>query len=93
MTALLGVADPRPDRDLKCFRRRVLETIDLDSIGSKGYSFQIEGTYRAIRAGFDVVEIPIRFADRRIGASKMTAGIAVEAMLQVPKLRWKLRGG
>ena len=89
---LLGV----PIRDLtgglKCFRRRVLETIDLDSIGSKGYSFQIEGTYRAIRAGFDVVEIPIRFSDRRIGASKMTTGIAIEAMLQVPLLRWKLRG-
>jgi dolichol-phosphate mannosyltransferase len=90
---ILGV----PVRDLtggfKCFRRRVLETIDLDSIGSKGYSFQIEGTYRVICAGFDVVEVPIRFSDRRIGSSKMTTAIVIEAMLQVPALRWNARRG
>jgi len=78
----------------KCFRRQVLETIDLDAIAARGYGFQIEGTYRALRAGFRVVEIPIVFADRRVGESKMNGTIVVEAMRQVPVLRWKaLRGG
>ena len=86
-----------PVRDLtggfKCFRRRVLETIDLDAIAARGYGFQIEGTYRALRAGFHVVEIPITFVDRRVGESKMSGAIVVEAMRQVPVLRWKaLRG-
>jgi len=90
---VLGV----PVRDLtggfKCFRRRVLETIDLDAIAARGYGFQIEGTYRALRAGFRVVEIPITFVDRRVGESKMSGAIVVEAMRQVPVLRWKaLRG-
>jgi dolichol-phosphate mannosyltransferase len=90
---VLGV----PVRDLtggfKCFRRRVLETIELDAIVARGYGFQIEGTYRALRAGFRVVEIPIRFIDRRVGESKMSGAIVVEAMRQVPALRWKaLRG-
>jgi len=90
---VLGV----PVRDLtggfKCFRRQVLETIDLDAIAARGYGFQIEGTYRAIRAGFRVVEIPITFVDRRVGESKMSGAIVVEAMWQVPVLRWKaLRG-
>ena len=77
----------------KCFRRAVLETIDLDAIAAKGYGFQIETTYRALRAGFTVVEIPITFADRRVGESKMDGSIVVEAMLQVPALRWRaLRG-
>ncbi len=56
----------------KCYRRRVLETIDLDAIDSRGYAFQIETTYRAIRAGFSVVEVPITFADREVGGSKMS---------------------
>jgi dolichol-phosphate mannosyltransferase len=90
---VLGV----PVRDLtggfKCFRRRVLETIDLDAIAARGYGFQIEGTYRALRAGFRVVELPITFVDRRVGESKMSGAIVVEAMRQVPVLRWKaLRG-
>jgi dolichol-phosphate mannosyltransferase len=77
----------------KCFRRRVLETIDLDAIAARGYGFQIEGTYRALRAGFRVVEIPITFVDRRVGESKMSGAIVLEAMRQVPVLRWKaLRG-
>lgn len=71
----------------KCFRREVLEGIDLPSIRSKGYAFQVELTYRAARAGYRVVEIPIVFRDRRLGRSKMSWGIAVEAMVLVPQLR------
>jgi dolichol-phosphate mannosyltransferase len=84
---LLGV----PVRDLtggfKCYRRRVLETIDLSAIHSKGYAFQIETTYRALRAGFRVVEIPIHFVDREEGGSKMSRAIVAEAMWKVPALR------
>jgi dolichol-phosphate mannosyltransferase len=80
-----------PVRDLtggfKCYRRKVLETIDLDTIHSKGYAFQIETTYRAIRAGFRVVEIPIVFVDRQVGGSKMSRTIVVEAVWKVPLLR------
>ena len=80
-----------PVRDLtggfKCYRRQVLETIDLDSISSRGYAFQIETTYRALRAGFRVVEVPITFADRRVGTSKMSPAIATEAIWRVPYLR------
>src|SRR3954470_23219154 len=61
----------------KCFRRVVLETIDVDAIEAKGYGFQIETTYRALRAGFKVVEIPITFVDRRVGESKMDGTIVV----------------
>jgi dolichol-phosphate mannosyltransferase len=71
----------------KCYRRQVLETIDLDAINAKGYAFQIETTYRALRAGFSVVEIPIRFADREVGGSKMSGAIVVEAIWKVPGLR------
>jgi dolichol-phosphate mannosyltransferase len=65
----------------------VLETIDLDSIHSKGYAFQIETTYRALRAGFKVTEIPITFVDREVGGSKMSKAIVVEAVWKVPALR------
>jgi len=71
----------------KCYRRSVLETIELDSIHSKGYAFQIETTYRALRAGFEVVEVPITFADREVGGSKMSKGIVAEAIWKVPRLR------
>ncbi len=71
----------------KCYRRRVLETIDLDAVDSKGYAFQIETTYRALRAGFSVVEIPITFADREVGGSKMSKAIVAEAIWKVPGLR------
>ena len=71
----------------KCSRREVLETIDLDAIDSKGYAFQIETTYRALRAGFRVVEVPIRFADREVGSSKMSGAIVLEAIWKVPALR------
>jgi dolichol-phosphate mannosyltransferase len=72
----------------KCFRRRVLETIDLDAIDTKGYGFQIEMTYRAHQLGFRVVELPIVFVDRKVGESKMTNDIVVEAMKNVWKLRF-----
>jgi dolichol-phosphate mannosyltransferase len=90
---LLGV----PVRDLtggfKCYRREVLETIDLDAIDSKGYAFQIETTYRALRAGFRVVEVPIVFTDREVGGSKMSKAIVLEAVWKVPALRLgSLRG-
>jgi dolichol-phosphate mannosyltransferase len=71
----------------KCYRRKVLETIDLDGIASRGYAFQIETTYRALRAGFRVVEVPITFADREVGGSKMSKGIVLEAIWKVPVLR------
>jgi dolichol-phosphate mannosyltransferase len=84
---LLGI----PVRDLtggfKCYRRRVLEAIDLDAVHSKGYAFQIETTYRALRAGFRVVEVPITFADREDGVSKMSRAIVAEAIWKVPSLR------
>ena len=69
------------------YRRAVLERIDLDGIGSRGYAFQIETTYRALRAGFRVVEVPIRFVDREAGGSKMSRSIVLEAIWKVPALR------
>jgi dolichol-phosphate mannosyltransferase len=80
-----------PIRDLtggfKCFRRVVLETVDLSAIESKGYAFQIETTYRVVRAGFRVVEVPISFVDRTAGTSKMSRAVVVEAMRTVPLMR------
>jgi dolichol-phosphate mannosyltransferase len=90
---VLGVGVRDLTGGFKCFRRAVLETIDRDAIAARGYGFQIEGTYRALRAGFRVVEVPITFVDRRVGESKMSGAIVLEAMRQVPVLRWKaLRG-
>jgi dolichol-phosphate mannosyltransferase len=84
---LLGV----PIRDLtggfKCFRRSVLDAVDLEAVHSKGYAFQIELTYRALRRGFRVRELPIRFVDREVGGSKMSRGIVLEAIWRVPLLR------
>ena len=77
----------------KCYRRVVLETIDLDAISSLGYAFQIETTYRALRAGFRVVEVPITFADREVGGSKMSKGIVAEAIWKVPILRLRSSAG
>jgi dolichol-phosphate mannosyltransferase len=71
----------------KCYRRRVLESIDLGAIHSKGYAFQIETTYRALRSDFRVVEIPITFVDREEGGSKMSQAIVFEAVWKVPALR------
>jgi dolichol-phosphate mannosyltransferase len=71
----------------KCYRRAVLEAIDLDAVAAAGYAFQIETTYRALRAGFRVVEVPITFADREAGGSKMSRAIVLEAIWRVPGLR------
>jgi dolichol-phosphate mannosyltransferase len=73
----------------KCFRREVLEAIHFDSVRSRGYAFQVELTYRAVRAGFRVVEVPIVFRDRQRGQSKMSWRIAAEAMWLVPRLRFR----
>ena len=77
----------------KCFRARVLETIDLDAIRARGYAFQIETTYRVVRAGFRVVEVPISFSDREHGHSKMSRAIVAEAIWQVPLLRLRALAG
>jgi dolichol-phosphate mannosyltransferase len=84
---LLGVGIRDLTGGFKCYRRHVLETIDLDAIDSKGYAFQIEITYRTLRKGFRVVEVPIRFADRTAGHSKMSRSIFLEAVVKVPLLR------
>ena len=80
-----------PVRDLtggfKCFRAEVLEAIDLPTVRSRGYAFQVELTYRALRRGFRVVEVPITFRDRELGQSKMSWKIAAEAIWLVPALR------
>jgi dolichol-phosphate mannosyltransferase len=90
---LLGV----PVRDLtggfKCYRRAVLEAIDLNAVRSRGYAFQIETTYRAVRRGFRVREVPIRFVDREAGGSKMSRSIVLEAIWKVPLLRLAALGG
>jgi dolichol-phosphate mannosyltransferase len=87
---ILGV----PVRDLtggfKCWRRAALEALDFDGVDAHGYGFQIEMTYRAIKAGLSVTEVPIVFRERREGQSKMTAWITLEAVWKVPALR--LRG-
>jgi dolichol-phosphate mannosyltransferase len=82
-----------PIRDLtggfKCFRREVLEAINIDTIEARGYAFQVETTYRAIRAGFRVAEIPIVFRDRADGTSKMSRSIVAEAIWRVPAMRFR----
>jgi dolichol-phosphate mannosyltransferase len=88
---ILGIPIHDLTGGFKCFRRRVLETLDLDAIESKGYAFQIETTYRAIRRGFTVVEVPIVFVDRTEGTSKMSRAIVLEAMVKVPVLRLTVR--
>jgi dolichol-phosphate mannosyltransferase len=75
----------------KCIHREVLEAIDLDAVEARGYAFQIEMTYRAIRLGFTVVEVPIVFRERRAGQSKMDGSIVAEAVLGVPRLRFGSR--
>jgi dolichol-phosphate mannosyltransferase len=77
----------------KCFRRSVLEAIDLDHVRSNGYAFQIEMTFRAVRKHFRIAEIPIVFVDRTEGTSKMSKHIVREAVWMVWRLRWwALRG-
>ncbi len=86
---MLGVNINDLTGGLKCFRREVLEALDLDRVSSQGYGFQIELTYKALRRGFRVREIPITFADRELGQSKMSRRIVLEAMLMVWKLRFR----
>jgi dolichol-phosphate mannosyltransferase len=81
----MGVNDPTGG--FKCFRRAVLEGLDLEAITPRGYAFQIEATYRVKQAGFRVVEIPIIFADREAGQSKMSRAVVLEAIWRVPLLR------
>jgi dolichol-phosphate mannosyltransferase len=86
-----------PVRDLtggyKCFNARVLRSLDLTGVHADGYGFQIEMTYRAVKAGFTVAEVPILFRERSVGQSKMTPRIALEAVWKVPALRLRRRGG
>jgi dolichol-phosphate mannosyltransferase len=85
---VLGVEVKDMTGGFKCFRREVLEAIDLDAIRSKGYAFQVELTYRVVQKGFRVVEVPIVFRDRRVGSSKMSRAIVAEAIWRVPLLRF-----
>jgi len=85
---ILGVGIRDLTGGFKGFRREVLEAIDLDRVHSEGYSFQIEMTFRALRLGFRVEEVPIVFVDRAAGASKMSRRIFAEAVWMMPKLRW-----
>jgi dolichol-phosphate mannosyltransferase len=87
---LLGVSVRDLTGGFKCWRRAALEKLDLDGVDAHGYGFQIEMTYRAIKAGLSVTEVPIVFRERREGQSKMTAWITLEAVWKVPALR--LRG-
>jgi dolichol-phosphate mannosyltransferase len=89
---LLGIGIHDLTGGFKVFRRQVLEAIELETIPSLGYAFQVETTYRAVRAGFRVVEVPIVFRDRRVGESKMTGQIVAEAALRVPAMRFGRRG-
>ncbi len=88
---VLGVGVKDLTGGFKCFRREVLEAIDLDTIEARGYAFQVETTYRALKAGFRVVEIPIVFRDRTDGTSKMSRSIVAEAMWRVPAMRFRGR--
>jgi dolichol-phosphate mannosyltransferase len=85
---LLGLPFQDLTGGFKCFRRCVLETIDLDKVGSEGYAFQIELTWRTHRAGFRIAETPILFPDRTEGVSKMNKGIIFEALWRVARLRF-----
>jgi dolichol-phosphate mannosyltransferase len=90
---VLGAAVHDLTGGFKCFRRQVLEALDLDSVRAKGYAFQIELTYRALRRGFTVVEVPIRFVDREAGGSKLSRTIVLEAIWRVPALRLRAMRG
>ena len=85
---ILGLSVRDLTGGFKCFRRAVLEGIDLPSVECTGYAFQIELTYRAIRRGFRVREVPIVFEDRRVGQSKMSSRIVVEALRKVWSIRF-----
>jgi dolichol-phosphate mannosyltransferase len=86
--AILGVSVRDLTGGFKCFRREVLEAVDLATVECSGYAFQIELTWRALVRGFRVVEVPIVFADRRVGQSKMSRRIVLEAMRKVWSMRF-----
>lgn len=90
---LLGVRVRDLTGGFKCFQRVALETIDLNALSAHGYAFQIETTYRVLRAGLRVKEVPIRFVERRAGLSKMTGSIVAEAVWRVPLLRLRALTG
>ncbi|HYV45339.1 MAG TPA: polyprenol monophosphomannose synthase [Myxococcaceae bacterium] len=85
---ILGVRIRDLTAGFKCFRRSVLEALDLDGVTSSGYGFQIELTYKTLKKGFRVSEVPIVFEDRRVGSSKMSRKIVLEALWKVWKLRF-----
>ncbi|HUC07514.1 MAG TPA: polyprenol monophosphomannose synthase [Solirubrobacterales bacterium] len=90
---VLGLSVKDLTAGFKCFRREVLEKIDLDAIESRGYAFQVEITYRTIQQGFSVVEVPIVFRDRQVGSSKIDRSVITEALWRVPQLRFRARQG
>jgi dolichol-phosphate mannosyltransferase len=90
---VLGVGIRDLTGGFKCFRRSTLEAIAIDRVRTRGYGFQIETTYRVLRTGRRVVELPIVFVDRRVGQSKMSGAIVLEAMRQVPVLRLRALSG
>lgn len=85
--SILGVKVRDLTGGFKLFRRKVLENLSLNTVRSNGYSFQIEMTYRAIRRGYRVVEVPIIFEDRRVGKSKLSRQVVLEAMFMIPRLK------
>ena len=89
---ILGVGIRDLTGGFKVFRREVLEAIELETLGSLGYAFQVEATYRALRRGFRAVEVPITFRDRRVGESKMSKRIVLEAAWRVPAMRFREGG-
>lgn len=88
---ILGLKTRDLTGGFKCFRRKVLETIDVNNLKSTGYSFQVETTYKTFINGFKIKEIPIIFEDRRVGQSKMSSGIFLEALLMVIKLKMSVK--
>lgn len=88
---ILGIKIRDLTGGFKCFRSDTLRTIDINALHSTGYSFQIETTYRTFSKGLKIKEIPIVFEDRRVGQSKMSSGIFIEALIMVIKLRFKIK--
>ena len=85
---MLGIPVRDSTAGFRCYRRHVLESIDLDTIQSQGYAFQVEMAYRVMQRGFKIVETPIVFMDRRIGKSKMSRKIVIEAFIYVLRTRF-----
>ena len=90
---ILGIPVQDLTSGFKCFSRRVLEHLDLETVHSNGYAFQVEMNYRCYRRGFRVREVPIVFVDRRVGKSKMGSHIVTEAMMVVLRLRFQRSDG